>query len=58
MTENAKIAKLWLGFHHLSEDDKELVVKIAEVVRPPEKFCLHRAAKELEDGDSCKEVKL
>jgi hypothetical protein len=30
MTENAGIAKLWQGFHHLSENDKDLVLTLAE----------------------------
>ena len=30
MTENAGIARLWQGFHHLSENDKDLVLVLAE----------------------------
>jgi hypothetical protein len=30
MTENAGIARLWQGFHHLSENDKDLVLTLAE----------------------------
>jgi len=33
MTENAGIAKLWQGFHHLTENDRDLVLAIAETVR-------------------------
>jgi hypothetical protein len=33
MTENAAIARLWSGYHHLSEVDKDLVVSIAETAR-------------------------
>ena len=51
MTENAKIARLWSGFHRLGEADKDLVVTIAEVVRPPEKVCLKEAGKESKDGN-------
>ncbi|GHV62987.1 hypothetical protein AGMMS49587_11530 [Spirochaetia bacterium] len=58
MTENAKIAKLWSGFHHLAEADKDLVVKIAEVVRQPEKSCLKGDRKETQDKDFHKEIKL
>ena len=32
MTENAGIARLWQGFHHLSENDKDLVLAVAETV--------------------------
>jgi len=32
MTENAGIARLWQGFHHLSESDKDLVLAVAETV--------------------------
>ena len=32
MTENAKIARLWQGFHHLSENNKDLVLTFAEAV--------------------------
>jgi len=32
MTENAGIARLWQGFHHLSESDKDLVLVLAETV--------------------------
>ena len=32
MTEGAGIARLWQGFHHLSEHDKDLVLTIAEAV--------------------------
>ena len=32
MTENAKIARLWQGFHHLSENNKDLVLTVAEAV--------------------------
>jgi hypothetical protein len=34
MTEKAAIARLWSGFHHLSEDAKDLVLNIAEAVQP------------------------
>ena len=30
--ENAGIARLWQGFHHLSENDKDLVLTLAEAV--------------------------
>ena len=33
MIENAGIAKLWQGFHHLSENDKDLVLTLAEAVQ-------------------------
>jgi len=32
MTENAGIARLWQGFHHLSENDKDLVLAVADTV--------------------------
>lgn len=32
MTENAGLARLWQGFHHLSESNKDLVLTVAEVV--------------------------
>ena len=32
MMENVRIARLWQEFHHLSEDDKDLVLAIAETV--------------------------
>jgi hypothetical protein len=52
MTENAKIARLWSGFHHLAEDDKDLVVKVAEAVRQPEPSCLKGTGKEPQGKDS------
>ena len=30
--EGVKIAKLWQGFRHLSEDDKDLVLALTEAV--------------------------
>jgi len=33
MTENAGIARLWQGYHHLSEDNKDLVLALAETVQ-------------------------
>ncbi|GHV89102.1 hypothetical protein AGMMS50267_14620 [Spirochaetia bacterium] len=56
MTENAKIARLWSGFHHLAEADKDLVVKIAETVRQPEKACPKRDGREVQGRGSHKEV--
>jgi hypothetical protein len=35
MTEDVSIARLWSGFHHLSEDDKNLVLAIVEAARQP-----------------------
>jgi hypothetical protein len=32
ITESAKIAKLWQGFHHLSENNKDLLLAVAEAV--------------------------
>jgi hypothetical protein len=32
VTEEAKIARLWTGFRWLSEQDKTLVLKFAEVI--------------------------
>jgi len=32
MTESAGIARLWQGFHHLSESDKDLVLAVAETI--------------------------
>ncbi|GHT65197.1 hypothetical protein FACS1894110_06480 [Spirochaetia bacterium] len=58
MTENAKIARLWSGFHRLAEADKELVVKIAETVKQPEKACPKRDGREVQDRDFHKEIKL
>jgi hypothetical protein len=59
MTENAKIARLWSNFHHLPEDDKDLVVKIAEAVKQPEKSCLNERDREkTQDRDTHKEIKL
>jgi hypothetical protein len=52
MTENAKIARLWSGFHRLGEADKDLVVTIAEVVGPPEKVCLKGDGREVQESDS------
>ena len=37
MMENAKIARLWQGFHHLSEDDKDLVLTLTEAVKYSER---------------------
>jgi hypothetical protein len=37
MTENAKIARLWSGFHHLPDGHKELILKISELIGRPEK---------------------
>jgi len=36
MTEEAGIARLWQGFHHLSETDKDLVLTVAEAVKRSE----------------------
>jgi hypothetical protein len=32
MTDNAKTARLWLGFHHLSEKQKNLSITITEQI--------------------------
>ena len=32
MTEAAGIARLWQKFHHLSEDDKEMILTVTEAV--------------------------
>ena len=32
MMENARTARLWQAFHHLSEDDKDLVLTLTEAV--------------------------
>ncbi|GHU97582.1 hypothetical protein FACS189483_03970 [Spirochaetia bacterium] len=58
MIENAKIARLWSGFHRLAEVDKDLVVKIAETVTQPEKTCPKRGGGEVQDRDSHKAIKL
>ncbi|MDR3284436.1 MAG: hypothetical protein LBS97_04575 [Treponema sp.] len=33
MMESAKTARLWAGFHHLSERDKDVVLCFAELTR-------------------------
>jgi len=35
MTENAKIARLWQEFHHLSEKNKDLVLVVTEAILCP-----------------------
>jgi len=32
MTEEAGISKLWQGFHHLSENNKDLVLTITKAI--------------------------
>ncbi|GHU79937.1 hypothetical protein FACS189462_5700 [Spirochaetia bacterium] len=57
MTENAKIARLWSGFHRLAEADKELVVKVAEVVKQPGKAYLKGDGKETQDRERVGHIK-
>jgi hypothetical protein len=37
MTEDAKIAKLWSGFHRLSEEHRDLILKISESIAHADK---------------------
>jgi hypothetical protein len=59
MTENAKIARLWSGFHRLSEADKDLVLAVSEAAKRPEKSRPEEwAGKEPQEGIPHKKTKL